>query len=529
MKRTALYARFSSELQNERSADDQLALCRSYCEKNGFHLVAEFADRAISGASVMGRQGLANMMAAIERHEFDVVVVEAIDRVSRDMGDLSNIWKQMQFNNVELIAVHEGKADQVQIGVRGLVGALYLADLAHKVRRGQAGKLSKGQRAGGLPYGYCAIPGRPGENEINQQEAVVIRRTFAEYAEGKSPRNIAHDLNRDGVKAMDGRQWNASTISGQEKRGAGILRNDIYRGVIVWNKVGKRKNPATGKRVPRINPRSEWKAADAPHLRIVTDDVWQAVQDRLQARALDVRKNQPSPKRLLSGLLRCAVCGSSIVSAGRHHGHPVGICSRYTESGDCTNSRRVRLDKIEDRVVGSLRDHLRDPKAIAEAMSEYQAELRRLSRERHHQRASNERRLTELKQKMERLVDQIADGTLYGPALDTVNRRLTEIGTEISKVEEALQTLPQPDVVELHPSFRDQYLKAVEHLPETMNRIPEAKALLRQLIDHVTVHARQAGDKEVKFNVVGKLDALWGDRWCPRRDLNPHAREGNRF
>ena len=115
-------------------------------------------------------------------------------------------------------------------------------------------------------------------------------------------------------------------------------------------------------------------------------------------------------------------------------------------------SRRVRLDKIEDQVVCALRDHLRDPKAIAEAMSEYQAELRRVSQERQHERASNEQRLTELRQKMERLVDRIADGTLYGSALGTVNRRLTEIGAEVSKVEEALQTLPQPNVVELHPA-----------------------------------------------------------------------------
>ena len=211
MKRAAIYARFSSELQNARSIEDQVDLCRGYCVREGFAAVEVFSDRALSGASTVGRFGLDRLMTAAAERRFDVVVVEALDRLSRDMADLATIYKLLRFAGVALIAVHEGTADEIAIGVRGLVGALYLTDLAHKTRRGLAGKIKQGMRAGGLPYGYRPIPGRPGEHEVFEPEAAIVRQIFRLYADGHSPREIAGTLNQEGVEPVRGRAWNAST------------------------------------------------------------------------------------------------------------------------------------------------------------------------------------------------------------------------------------------------------------------------------------------------------------------------------
>ncbi len=72
------------------------------------------------------------MISASRRGEFDAVIVEALDRLSRDQEDLAGIYKRFTFNNVAIEAVHDGRADQVQIGIRGMLGSLYLADLANK-------------------------------------------------------------------------------------------------------------------------------------------------------------------------------------------------------------------------------------------------------------------------------------------------------------------------------------------------------------------------------------------------------------
>jgi site-specific DNA recombinase len=143
--RTAIYARFSTELQQERSIEDQFALCRAYAAKNGLDVVGAYDDRARSGASIFGRDGLMRMMDAARDGTFDVILVEALDRLSRDQEDLAGLWKRLNFLGIELRAVHDGKADQIQIGIRGLVGALYLQDLAHKVRRGMSGVMASDQ------------------------------------------------------------------------------------------------------------------------------------------------------------------------------------------------------------------------------------------------------------------------------------------------------------------------------------------------------------------------------------------------
>lgn len=93
-----------------------------------------------------------------------------------------------------------------------------------------------GRHAGGRAYGYRAVPGKPGELEIVEDEAAIVRRIFAAYAAGRTPRDIAHDLNRENIRPPRGRRWNASTINGNAQRGAGLIFNELYAGRIVWNK-----------------------------------------------------------------------------------------------------------------------------------------------------------------------------------------------------------------------------------------------------------------------------------------------------
>lgn len=506
MKRAALYARFSSDLQSESSIADQFALCRNFCAREGFAVVSERSDRALSGASIHGRKGLADLLADAKSSRCDVIVVEALDRLSRDMGDLSNIWKEANFAGVPIIAVHDGKADQIQIGVRGLVGALYLTDLANKTRRGLAGKLRAGQRAGGLPYGYRPIAGRPEDHEIYEPEAAIVRRIFEEYMKGATPRQIAQGLNRDGVQPYRGRAWNASTINGSAKRASGILANEIYRGEIVWNKVGKVKNPPTGKRVPRINSRSDWHRVDAPQLRIVDEELRNAVQARKEFRRHGPKTSHRAPRRLLSGLLKCPVCGSGMVSAGNDHGRPVAKCTRLRESGDCTNRGKIYLDTVERAVIAPLREQLAHPKVIVDAVREYHAEMRRLCAERARDKAKDQRRLAECHRQIERTVDQIVEGIASGPA---IGRRLTELEAEAARLEDKLAQSPTPDLITLHPKAVEQYLAAIDDLGTSIaeGRDEEALRLLRGLVQKITVYPHKRGEP-LRFDITGNLIAL---------------------
>ena len=117
-----------------------------------------------------------------------------------------------------------------------------------------------------------------GEREIDETEAAIVRRIFAAYGAGLPPRRIAAGLNREGIPGPRGGLWNASTINGSRQRQNGILNNALYLGRITYNRQRFIKDPATGKRVSRLNPEPLWITKEVPHLRIIADETWAAVQ-----------------------------------------------------------------------------------------------------------------------------------------------------------------------------------------------------------------------------------------------------------
>jgi DNA invertase Pin-like site-specific DNA recombinase len=143
------------------------------------------------------------------------------------------------------VTLAEGKITDLHVGLKGMMNALYLKDLADKTRRGLRGRVEAGSSGGGISYGYVIVrkvgaDGMPvrGLRRINPTEAEVVRRLFEAYAAGRSARRIAHDLNAEGVPGPRGAEWGASTISGNAARGNGILNNELYIGKSVWNPRG---------------------------------------------------------------------------------------------------------------------------------------------------------------------------------------------------------------------------------------------------------------------------------------------------
>jgi DNA invertase Pin-like site-specific DNA recombinase len=281
--RVSIYARYSSDLQREASIEDQLLVCTERVVREKWTLAATYTDRGISGASHL-RPGYQKLLEGARNGEFDIVLAEALDRISRDQEHVASFFKLMSFAGIRILTLAEGEISELHVGLKGTMNALFLKDLADKTRRGLRGRVEKGRSGGGLCYGYRTVEdGERGAREIHQAEAAVVRRIFADFAAGKSPRQIAGELNRDGIPGPGGRPWGDTTIRGHALRGTGVLRNELYVGRLVWNRLRYSKNPATGRRVSRINPREEWICRDVPELRVVDDTLWHGVQTRLGA------------------------------------------------------------------------------------------------------------------------------------------------------------------------------------------------------------------------------------------------------
>jgi site-specific DNA recombinase len=214
-----IYARYSTDFQNDRSVEDQIEFCQAHAARLGLTVIGSDSDRAKSGASTFGRPGLARIMQAAEAGSFDVLISESPDRISRDIADLAGLHKLLEFRGIRIECVNGGRMDTVQIGMHGVIGQMQREEGAKKTRRGLAGVVRSGRSAGGRAYGYRPIAGKPGELEIVSEEADTIRRIFSLYAVGTAPRSIAAMLNAEGVASPRGTRWNASTINGSGKRG----------------------------------------------------------------------------------------------------------------------------------------------------------------------------------------------------------------------------------------------------------------------------------------------------------------------
>ncbi len=391
MKRCALYARYSSDLQSPASIEDQLRLCRTYAEHQGWTIVATFQNAALSGFGVEHRPGYQELLAAAlaPARPFDVILVEDLSRLTRDMAELLRLHHRLRVRGLELVGVSDGIATgrqgaKVQLAVKGLMNELYLDDLRDKTHRGLSGRIARGLSTGGRIFGYRTVP-VPADGlaprkrvsaryDVDSTEAAIVRRIFQESAAGRSLKAIAHALNAEGIpfpakdtkRGPARRGWAVSTISV-------ILGNEKYVGTWVWNKTRFLKDPDTGRRRPIARPEGEWIRQDRPDLRIVEPDLWTAVQARqelLRGTGVGLHRRPRGGDRvayspyLLSGLVRCGCCGARMIAqrtTRRKGGHvyPYGYyrCSFAAHKGPavCAHGAWYRQEPLENLLLERFR------------------------------------------------------------------------------------------------------------------------------------------------------------------------------
>ena len=154
--KVAIYARYSSDNQRDASIADQLRVCRAYAERQGWAIGEEYADHAVSGATLL-RAGFQALMRDALNRRFDVVLAESLDRFSRDQEDTAGLFKRLTFAGVNIVTIAEGDITHLHIGFKGTMNALFLKDLADKTHRGLRGRIEDGKSGGGLCYGYRVV------------------------------------------------------------------------------------------------------------------------------------------------------------------------------------------------------------------------------------------------------------------------------------------------------------------------------------------------------------------------------------
>ena len=504
-------------MQNPLSVADQLYMCRGYAaEQSGWNIVASYHDDGISGFTIFQRPGMRALLEAAERREFDVLLCESMSRISRSY-EMGEIYAQFQFLGIRIITlVESGEINDLHVAVKGAMNAMHLKDHVIAVRRGQTGMTIHG-KTNGVAYGYEVVKqvdaeGEPirGLRRIKEDEAEIVRRIFREYAAGLSALAIARGLNRDGVPAPTGKMWRDATIRGNPARGSGILNNSLYVGKLVWNRVSYPRNPTTGQHAHRANPRDRWITAEAPELRIVDQDLWDAVRKQQKEleekyssksaviRAANKRANALNgthrPRTLLSGLLVCGHCGGSYIRVG----DDAYGCATHHKWDSCKNFRRITRTELESRVLAALRGPLLEPEVLAEATRGYAEEIQRLNRERTSSYNSAEKRLAGIRRALDEL-ERSLDDDGYSRRL---RRRFDDLERQEQELEATLASEPPSDIpVPSIDVFRDRIGRLSDALGKS-ERDDEAFTVIRDLIDHITI------TPELVRSTIGKIGKI---------------------
>lgn len=380
-----IYARYSTDRQDARSIDDQVRRCRGYAADRELTVRTVYQDAAQSGAH-LDRVDMQRLLRHAQGGAFAAVLVDDLSRLSRDLGNTWRIvFEELAAVNVRVIDVTTGMASdgagaRLTFGAMALVNDTFLQLVRAETHRGMEGRAIAGFSTGGRTYGYSAVteenppdPEHPRKRAvIDDAEAYIVVRIFRLFAEGASLKGIAATLNAEGLAAPNdggrgnkiGRGWPHTTIRA-------ILRNERYTGKVVWNASKWVRVPGRKARRRVARPESEWNVARYDELRIVPEELWEAVQARFARRASATRRGPlPGSGRhasLLTGMLRCGTCNGSMTGVSRRVKNGVtymnfGCTAHFARGASiCANGAMISEIKATTGIIGALQRELTAP------------------------------------------------------------------------------------------------------------------------------------------------------------------------
>lgn len=287
-KTAVVYARYSAgPNQTDQSIDGQIRDCDKYAKEHGIKIIEYYCDRHISGKEDMNRSEFQRMLRDSAKGQFDYVLTWKIDRFGRNREEIAINKSKLKKNGVKLLYVMESIPD----GPEGIIlesvleglAEYYSAELAQKIDRGLRESALKGHVFGNKPIcGYKKNDA--GSYDIDEGMAKIIHEAFLRYSEGDSAPAICNDFKSRGIRTNRDKEFTPSFLYH-------AFRNRRYLGEYIYRDMT----------IPGAIPR------------IIEDDLWNAVQKRLEANARSASKYKATIPYILSGKIECGICGQNYI------------------------------------------------------------------------------------------------------------------------------------------------------------------------------------------------------------------------
>jgi site-specific DNA recombinase len=526
----AIYNRYSTDLQDPRSLVDQETQNREQARRKQVSVYGVYNDAEKTSRTLHGRTGYARMMEDMRAGKFRTIIVESMDRLTREGGSVYTIFQTLQHYGVEII--ESGNGGRVitltDIAVYALVGTFFMKTLTEKVRRGMTGRVKDGLCMWKPAYGYRFKPGEK-KLEIVPEQAEIIRRVFGEYIAGMSTRTIAERLRLEGVPSPSGRPWTHEAIMGGMSkalggRRSGIIGNRTYLGQLHWGVGRYSMNPATGNRCAKP-PTEEPIVIDVPELRIVSDQLWQAAHGRADARAVknnivglkdrNTRQSASRNSRPLTDLVHCGTCGGHMILAfGRGDGRY--RCSTAHKGLDCSHSKSYDTKAVQNAVREYLCDKFQDPEVIKTQMKAFTDGWNEHASNARKKLGNTQKRLADIEAELTRVQTGYVKGILAEEDVKKIAQPLMIERAHLRERETSAQSDIKP--IGLHPKAFEYCQTFVGQLPTDLDDMSvEVRMAFRNMVGRVVVKEtapRAPYDIEVE---------LFSEALTGGFNLTPHA------
>jgi site-specific DNA recombinase len=408
----------------------------------------------ISGAEFKHRPGFLRLMNALEpRPVFQALIMSEESRLGRESIETGWTLKKIIDAGVRVFYYLEDRErtldsamDKVMMHLSTFAAEMEREKARQRTRDAMLRKARQGHVAGGMVYGYRNVrEASHVRRVIIPDEAAIVRRIFEEIAEGRGFARIAQGLNRDGIPSpRAGRHW---AMTGVRE----MVFRALYRGRIVYGKT--RWTDKGGTKVKRRCPPAEWLTLDAPALRIIPEELWQAAHARLdRTRQTYLRhtggrlNGRPEAgiesRNLMSGFLVCGQCGGAMHAVKRtsRRGGPqvYFLCNGWRVNGSCDNTMSAHLTDVDLAVIEMFRHDVLSPDVI-EAVIRRAVQLYReepeVYAERRERLASEAQRLQD---ELQRLTEAVASGGQLAAlveALTTRERRRADVLAQLEHLD----------------------------------------------------------------------------------------------
>ncbi len=483
----ALYVRVSSDRQDvDLSVSAQLRALKEYAGANGYSVAREYVDEAESGR-VADRPQFREMIeeGSKPKAPFDVILVWKFSRFTRKREHAVAFKSQLRRKGIRVVSITEQAEDnatgRLLEGIIESVDEYYSENLAQEVVRGMREAASRGFFLGSkAPFGYRRVKVSDGAKErpileVDPATAPVVSEIFEKSLRGSGLKELCKELNERGITNR-GKRWNKGGLHY-------VLRNEAYTGAAVWGKASKGEKSQDPVRVE-----GAWPALVSREL---FEDVQQAMSDRAPKVRRPARVGSPY---LLSGLLRCGVCGKPYSAQGAKSGQfAYYICGTlFREGAGMCSARYLNAPKLETFVVEKIRERILTEETIVELVQLVAEEIDAMAGELSGRLEVVEAELSDVRNRLEKLYEAIETSELtlevLSPRIMSLRHREEQLEAARDDAETRLEqrrvVLPDTEeIVEYVADFRN-FLKD--------GTIPERKALIRNFVEGIEVVGDEA-------------------------------------